>query len=512
MKRIKEVILFLKKNPLLTLIITYFAFRLPQLTLLPIFNDEAIYLDWGWRETHVPGFLYYSLYDAKQPFIMWLFGIFSNFFANPLFAGRFVSLLLGLLSTIGIYYTGKDLFNKKIGLLSALLYIFIPIFVLFDRQALLESAVICSNIWSFYFLNLVLSEKRIIKYEILTGVALGLGFLSKSTAALFLITTVVILLFYFIKTKKQTYLKRLVGITLTFVCIIILLLINPQFWQTLPSNSRYVMGISELLRFPFSLWTQNLSGILQIGFLFLTPLVFIFALYAIFYFIRKKTNLRLLIWIFVPLIIALLTLRGVSQRYIVGVLPLLVVLTSWAVITTDPFFKKVRFSLVILTLLIPFAISLLLIYNPLKYFLLSGNFTTFNEFGFVYGQTSGYGVQEAVNFLNLENGNSPIIVTYAENSGNPESAMSIFMNKNNIVNGYFEMKYLPGISPQAECIETSNGSPIFFISRDEQITGFEKFVKKIKTLTKPNGQETIGIYKFITGCKNPIKVNPIFHN
>ena len=37
----------------------YVLFRLSNLTLLPIFNDEAIYLDWGWRETHSAGNLYY---------------------------------------------------------------------------------------------------------------------------------------------------------------------------------------------------------------------------------------------------------------------------------------------------------------------------------------------------------------------------------------------------------------------------------------------------------------------
>ena len=64
--RLKKVII---KNKFLTLLtIFYFVFRLVNLTKLPIFNDEAIYLDWGWRETHRAGFLYYSLYDAKQPF------------------------------------------------------------------------------------------------------------------------------------------------------------------------------------------------------------------------------------------------------------------------------------------------------------------------------------------------------------------------------------------------------------------------------------------------------------
>ena len=55
----------------------YFLIRLINLTLLPIFNDESIYLHWAWHETRT-GDLYYSLYDAKQPFLMWFFGIFEN--------------------------------------------------------------------------------------------------------------------------------------------------------------------------------------------------------------------------------------------------------------------------------------------------------------------------------------------------------------------------------------------------------------------------------------------------
>src|ERR1035437_2049252 len=92
------------KNKYLTLlIIFYFVFRLINLTKLPIFNDEAIYLDWGWRETHRDGFLYYSLYDAKQPFLMWIFGIAESIISDPLFAGRLVSVVSGFLTLIGIY-------------------------------------------------------------------------------------------------------------------------------------------------------------------------------------------------------------------------------------------------------------------------------------------------------------------------------------------------------------------------------------------------------------------------
>jgi hypothetical protein len=257
---------------------------------------------------------------------------------------------------------------------------------------------------------------------------------------------------------------------------------------------------------------ENLNGIVQIGFFFLTPLVVLFAIYTIFNFIHKKQNRLIIVWIFIPLLIALFTLRGVSQRYIVDFLPVWVILASWGFIKLCAYFKKIRVIVVIIMLIIPLSLSLLLIYYPLRYFYISNIFTNYSENGFVNGQTSGYGIDETVKFLENENKKRPIIVTYAQNSGNPESAMSILMTKKNIMNGYFEMKYLSGISPKAECIETQDGKPIFFVSRNQQIAGFDKFVKKVKTQKKPIGKETISIYEFISGCKSSVKVDPTFQN
>ena len=107
---------------ILLLTLFYFVIRIINLTKLPIFNDESIYLDWGYREIHNPGFLYYSLYDAKQPLLMWIFGIFESIFYSPLFMGRLVSVLAGLLTLIGIYKVAKSLGDEKLAVLSSVLY------------------------------------------------------------------------------------------------------------------------------------------------------------------------------------------------------------------------------------------------------------------------------------------------------------------------------------------------------------------------------------------------------
>src|SRR5437868_2142427 len=99
----KKTLDWLSKYTFLILLLIYVVVRLTRLTALPIFNDEAIYLDWAWRELHTPGLLFYSLYDAKQPLLMWLFGLAEILIKDQLFAGRIVSVLTGALTLWGIW-------------------------------------------------------------------------------------------------------------------------------------------------------------------------------------------------------------------------------------------------------------------------------------------------------------------------------------------------------------------------------------------------------------------------
>ncbi len=59
-------------NLSINLLFALFLFvRLVNLTALPIFNDEAIYVNWGQIMVNKPGFAFYSLFDGKQPLLMW---------------------------------------------------------------------------------------------------------------------------------------------------------------------------------------------------------------------------------------------------------------------------------------------------------------------------------------------------------------------------------------------------------------------------------------------------------
>src|SRR3989344_5311268 len=83
--------------------------RIYNLTLLPVFADEAIYVRWAQVMRAEQGLRFLPLSDGKQPLFMWVMIPFLKIFSDPLFAGRFLSLLTGLSSLAGIYILSRIL-------------------------------------------------------------------------------------------------------------------------------------------------------------------------------------------------------------------------------------------------------------------------------------------------------------------------------------------------------------------------------------------------------------------
>src|SRR3989344_8137335 len=81
--------------------------RIINLKGIPIFTDEAIYIRWAQIGLNDPAHRYISLTDGKQPLFTWLIYPFLGVFQDPLFAGRFVSVLSGVFAVIGIYLLSK---------------------------------------------------------------------------------------------------------------------------------------------------------------------------------------------------------------------------------------------------------------------------------------------------------------------------------------------------------------------------------------------------------------------
>lgn len=483
---------------LLIILITFFLLRFINLRLLPVFNDEAIYLDWGWRETTTPGFLFYSLYDAKQPFLMWIFAIFESIFSDPLFAGRFVSIFCGLASLGGLYLLAKSLWNKQTAYIASLLYAISPLFLFYDRQALMESAVTAIGIWACYFL-IKLSTKPSIRYSILLGVTLGIGYFTKSSVLIFILASLFLFTYlYLLEKEKKKFILAAITTYITTILIVLPLLMQPIFWNTLPSNARFSLTLQDYLQFPIQIWWNNIVVFVSTCFFFLTPFIFLFSLIGLWKVgnnPQKPIRIAVL-WLLLTIGIQLLVTRNSSVRYVISFLPLLLLFTSYF-LTSLPLKFKIPTLLGIL--LIPLFMSLWQIFSPAAYILTLHEITPLAPIEYVMGQTSGYGISKLKEFI-ASHATSPLTgIGIAENAGNPESAMEMYYQNNpHIMTLYLDKKLLGDVVDKFDCLDT--GNPLYFVSREEQQAGLNKFFVKIKTITNPYSGNTWGIYTLKTNC------------
>lgn len=489
----------IKNRFILFLLLIYFSLHLPNLTHLPIFNDESIYLDWAWYNTHVPGHLYDSLLDAKQPLLVWIFGIFENFFKDSLFTGRFVSVIFGAFTAFGIYNLTQKLLNRQTAFIATLLYSIIPIFVFYNRQALMEASVATIGIWSFVAL-LNLLQKPTTKNGIVLGVILGVGFLIKSSSLIFIVSSLLIILFYLFKEKKVKIIEPYTLSLITMVCFNFLIFINPVFWQTLSSNSRYSYTLTELFSLPIQGWINNLIGFFNIGFVFITPLVFIFSFIGMF--VMRKNKIKdssiFLAYFLLALFIEILLSKWQNQRYFLPFLPFLVIPVSYVfdILWKENILKK---GIVVLSFIVPLVLSLLIIFNPSYYITELSKISNYSDTSYVYGQTSGYGINEAMQYIeNHSSKSSPTLIVFPLNIGNPESVVDLYsVTTHNLAALHIDRQFFPNLSDY-KCL--SSKYPVFFVTRNNQQVGMDIYFSLEKKFSNPYGNYYIGIYTLKKNC------------
>lgn len=492
---------------LAVLLLVYFSFRLTNLTAVPIFNDEAIYLDWGWREIHVPGYLFYSLYDGKQPVLMWIFGLFQTLIPDQLLAGRLVSVLFGATSLLATYLIALNLSGIKPAVIAGFLYIFIPILHFFDRQALMESAVSATGLWALLLLY-QLRLKRLYIYAVLLGMVLGLGFMVKSSTLVWAFATIIILLMDIIRNRAQphTYIIYPVIIGLTALIVGIPVLVQPLFRQTLNMNSRYLLTAGELIQFPLSHWFTSFRNFSEIAFYHLSPPVFLIAVVTLIRgFFPGKPGLTLR-YFMIALAASLFTVRNITERYTVPVLSLVpLVIATGGIRLSKP---KLN-GIIIPTILICVFITGMATFNPTAYFSLLGRWSDFKLAEYTTGVTSGYGLDQINRYLTEHIGSRRAYVGLALNSGNPESALIVYFHKHpNITVGYLDSR-IQGNLEEYACVTAP--FPVYFVSRNNELAGFGKFLIKRFEITNPLGGNRTGVYEINADCRgNSYKMDELY--
>ncbi len=175
---------------ILTLVFIITAIRIAALYIstTDLFFDEAQY--WTWSKALSFG------YFSKPPMVAWLISATTEICSGDSpFCVRLSAPLLHGLTALLVYYTARDLYDRRTGFWSAITYLTLPGVTL--SSFFISTDAPLMFFWALAFRCFVKApESDSDKWWLLTGLAVGLGMLSKYTLAVFFIAAAMYLLLH----------------------------------------------------------------------------------------------------------------------------------------------------------------------------------------------------------------------------------------------------------------------------------------------------------------------------
>ncbi len=153
-----------------------------------------------WAQTIANGNLIGHEAFFRAPFYIYLLGGIYSIFGSSILAARIFGLIIGISS---VYVTGQiafKLFGKKSAIFAALLHAIYPIAIYFESELLVDSLfTLLFELSILCFLHAI--ETKTIKWNILTGLVIGLAAITKPTILALL---PIFIIWIFIKNRKLT--------------------------------------------------------------------------------------------------------------------------------------------------------------------------------------------------------------------------------------------------------------------------------------------------------------------
>ena len=198
--------------------LSYAVLLLLNLSNMPMQWDEVVHLNGGL-------FLKHGLYDnfVNNSFYPPLFDsvtmVFFNVFGVSLVTGRLVSAVFSVLSLWAVFELANSMYGGKAALISAVLLAVMPGYFWLSRMALLEVMLLFFFTLSLLFFFRWLNNHQN-KMLVLSGLALGLGFLTKYQVLVAGVVMIVSLLFLGRGQLKRLF-SRFTLLIVTAVIVII---------------------------------------------------------------------------------------------------------------------------------------------------------------------------------------------------------------------------------------------------------------------------------------------------
>ncbi len=502
----------LSKNKLIPLslllaCLTYLFSRIQNLTSLPVFGDEAIYIRWSQVIKNVETLRFIPLTDGKQPLFMWLTIPFFKLSSDPLFSARLVSVLSGLGITLLLFlasclifnYQSKDkniktFFTDSLSsnfpatLIAPTIYLLLPFSFFFDRLALADTLLSFFGL-SALLLSFLLGKFHRLDLSFILGLVLGLAWITKSPAIYFIVLS--LLTFLILNYKKPlTLIYPLVSVFMSFL-IYNLLRLGPQFHMISLRNQDYVFSLSEILSHPLDPFIPHLSDIYAIFSHYISlPLI------AFFYFLisalkNKKVSwvhLTLFLWFISPLLSNAVFAKTFTARYILYILPSFILLFSLLISRSALLIKHKHWRFVLALLFIPgFLWVIGISRSPFTQKLPP------TDAGYLTDWTSGWGIKESASFLIDRSRQNNVIVGTEGAFGTLPNGLQIYTDGTNnltVIGLGLGFDTIPSNLVDAK----NHGDEVYMLINQSRLVLLPDEIAKLKTIhqyLKPDGDKLL---------------------
>lgn len=431
--------------------LTYVITRLINLTAIPIFTDEAIYLRWSQIGSYDAAWRFIPLTDGKPPLYHWFVMLTIRLFSDPLFAGRIVSVIFGFLSLIGISLLGYYLTRSKtVGFLSALMYLSSPFMMVYDRLAIVDCLLTTVSIYSFLLSVLLLKTLRL-DVAFMLGGAIGAGLLTKASGLIFLLLSPLSLILS--NLKKPPFSSRNLKFFATYSSLFIVVFIISQsvysilrlsqfFYRIGQKNSEFIISFTEFIEQPFALTFGNAKSLFnwQLGYLTL-PIFFL----LIFSFTQKRfirEKILLLLYYLLPFFMIATFNKIIFPRFLLFSTPFLLILASIGLfqLIQKSSLTKYKFIIIAAFLLIPMSVTTTLALAPLQ-----ADIPQADRDQYLDSWPAGWGINETVSYLKNQADQEPIFIGTQGTFGLMPYALEIYLwrHPNVEIQSYWPVDKIP---------------------------------------------------------------------
>jgi len=402
---------------LLLILAVGLGIRIYNLTLLPIFVDEAIYVRWAQVMASEPTLRFLPLSDGKQPLYMWVLMFLIKYFSDPLFIGRLVSVATGVGTMLGVFTFSYLLFKNKVAsLFSVFAYIISPFSVFFDRMALVDSMLSMFGVWTAVFGLLTVRYKRL-DLALITGFFLGFATLTKSPA---LFIAILLPSFWLLenwskswKTRFTQLIKYVVLLGVVYVLAFVMYNIQrlgPNFSLLTSRTGDYVLPLSHI----WTNFTDPLIPHLKDFFVWLMSMgpatILPISMLGVYVGVKRyfKETLLILIWVLFPVFVQAELGVTFTARYIYFTLPYFYILLGMVFLSKSKWLRAVSYGLIAMFIFQAIRFDYLLLTNPER-----ANLPRGERSGYLEEWTAGQGIKEIAEYLktNLPAGRQVVVGT-----------------------------------------------------------------------------------------------------